>query len=45
MNTTTPDEQPVTGYAGEKDLPVIELETAAVSVTEDRKLLRRIDWW
>ncbi len=45
MNTKVSAEQPVTAYDGEKIFPVTEMETAVISTTEDRKLVRRLDLW
>jgi hypothetical protein len=45
MDTTTSVEQRVAVYDGEKSHPVTEMETAVLSTTEDRKLVRRIDLW
>lgn len=45
MNATASVEQALTVDDGAKSPPVTEMETAIVSTTEDKKLVRRIDLW
>lgn len=45
MNTAMPTAMATGAVTLEKDHPVTEIETVALSTTEDKKLLRRIDLW